>query len=104
MSMKILLIWLAVGHVLLKHSFKYADNLLICDLDIKVPIYNLPAGIAGGRVPGVLLRYTIRHKNGAAKARGATHSDAVAGKSLGDQFPVDNKTVVPSIMAYLLCE
>jgi hypothetical protein len=58
MSMKNLLIWLAVGHVLLKHSFKYADNLFICNLDIKVPIYNLPAGIAGGRVPAVLLRCT----------------------------------------------
>ena len=49
--MEHLLPWLAVGHIFLKHSFKNIDHVLIGDFEIEVSIHNLPARVAGGRVP-----------------------------------------------------
>ena len=57
-----LLPWLAVGHVFLKQSVKYTDHFFVSDLKIEVPVYNLPARMTGGGVPGVELRWQMTHK------------------------------------------
>jgi hypothetical protein len=46
-----LLPWLAVGHIFLKHSFKNIDHVLIGDFEIEVSVHDLPARVAGRRVP-----------------------------------------------------